>query len=132
MPSCIALCRYSRGRSKFAGWDYFLHLLSLVVSAVWGEWLFSLVGVRYGAVVLFLVDHGDCLYTQEMLKDTVRTKTYQAVIYQNNFLFKDKIVLDVGAGTGILSLFCAKGGAKHVYAVSATHIAKPLLLIFLE
>lgn len=54
-----------------------------------------------------------------MLKDTVRTKTYQNVIYQNKFLFKDKIVLDVGAGTGILSLFCAKAGAKHVYAVGA-------------
>jgi protein arginine N-methyltransferase 1 len=58
---------------------------------------------------------------EEMLKDTVRTKTYQNVIYQNSFLFKDKIVLDVGAGTGILSLFCAKGGAKHVYAVSHEH-----------
>lgn len=61
----------------------------------------------------------DLFFTlQEMLKDTVRTKTYQSVIYQNKFLFKDKIVLDVGAGTGILSLFCAKAGAKHVYAVS--------------
>lgn len=48
----------------------------------------------------------------------MRTKTYQNAIYQNNFLFKDKVVLDVGAGTGVLSLFCAKGGAKHVYAVS--------------
>ncbi|CAL5442881.1 unnamed protein product [Camellia sinensis] len=53
----------------------------------------------------------------EMLKDAVRTRTYQNVIYKNPFLFKDKIVLDVGAGTGILSLFCAKAGAKHVYAV---------------
>jgi type I protein arginine methyltransferase len=53
-----------------------------------------------------------------MLKDVVRTKSYQNVITQNSFLFKDKIVLDVGAGTGILSLFCAKAGAKHVYAVS--------------
>jgi hypothetical protein len=52
-----------------------------------------------------------------MLKDVVRTKTYQNVIYQNKFLFKDKVVLDVGAGTGILSLFCAKAGAAHVYAV---------------
>lgn len=52
-----------------------------------------------------------------MLKDVVRTKTYQNVIYKNKHLFKDKIVLDVGAGTGILSLFCAKAGAKHVYAV---------------
>lgn len=47
----------------------------------------------------------------------MRTKTYQNVIYQNKFLFKNKIVLDVGAGTGILSLFCAKAGAEHVYAV---------------
>lgn len=47
----------------------------------------------------------------------MRTKTYQNVIYKNSFLIKDKVVLDVGAGTGILSLFCAKVGAKHVYAV---------------
>lgn len=60
---------------------------------------------------------------EEMLKDVVRTKTYQNVIYQNGFLFKDKIVLDVGAGTGILSLFCAKAGAKHVYAVECSHMA---------
>ncbi len=77
-----------------------------------------------------------------MLKDTVRTKTYQQAIYnvrrrrsacsracaphaalralsratcaraaQNEFLFKDKIVLDVGCGTGILSLFAAKACA---------------------
>ncbi|KAK6151901.1 hypothetical protein DH2020_014536 [Rehmannia glutinosa] len=60
---------------------------------------------------------------QEMLKDVVRTKTYQNVIYKNSFLFKDKIVLDVGAGTGILSLFCAKSGAKHVYAVECSSMA---------
>ncbi|KAJ6372166.1 hypothetical protein OIU76_026618 [Salix suchowensis] len=60
---------------------------------------------------------------EEMLKDAVRTKTYQNVIYQNKFLFKDKVVLDVGAGTGILSLFCAKAGAAHVYAVECSHMA---------
>ncbi|MQM02650.1 hypothetical protein Taro_035417 [Colocasia esculenta] len=60
---------------------------------------------------------------EEMLKDTVRTKTYQNVIYQNTFLFKNKVVLDVGAGTGILSLFCAKAGAKHVYAVECSLMA---------
>ncbi|KAI3714712.1 hypothetical protein L6452_21671 [Arctium lappa] len=60
---------------------------------------------------------------EEMLKDVVRTRTYQNVIYKNTFLFKDKIVLDVGAGTGILSLFCAKAGAKHVYAVECSQMA---------
>ncbi|XP_022893238.1 protein arginine N-methyltransferase 1.1-like [Olea europaea var. sylvestris] len=60
---------------------------------------------------------------EEMLKDVVRTKTYQSVIYKNRFLFKDKVVLDVGAGTGILSLFCAKAGAKHVYAVECSSMA---------
>ncbi|KAL3747319.1 hypothetical protein ACJRO7_016150 [Eucalyptus globulus] len=60
----------------------------------------------------------------EMLKDIVRTKTYQNVIYQNKFLFKNKVVLDVGAGTGILSLFCAKAGAQHVYAIECSQMAE--------
>ncbi|PUZ70436.1 hypothetical protein GQ55_2G230300 [Panicum hallii var. hallii] len=60
---------------------------------------------------------------EEMLKDIVRTKTYQNVITQSSFLIKDKIVLDVGAGTGILSLFCAKAGAKHVYAIECSQMA---------
>lgn len=49
-----------------------------------------------------------------MLKDTVRTGSYRNAILQNEHLFKDKSVLDVGCGTGILSMFAAKAGAKHV------------------
>lgn len=47
---------------------------------------------------------------EEMLKDSVRTRTYMNAIMRNGFLFKDKLVLDVGCGTGILSLFAAKVG----------------------
>ncbi|PVV00912.1 hypothetical protein BB560_004690, partial [Smittium megazygosporum] len=44
----------------------------------------------------------------EMLKDTVRTDAYRDFIYNNKLFFKDKIVLDVGCGTGILSMFAAR------------------------
>lgn len=37
-------------------------------------------------------------------KDEVRTKSYMNAIVQNKHLFKDKIVLDVGCGTAILSM----------------------------
>ena len=42
---------------------------------------------------------------EEMLKDSIRTKSYMKSIVNNPELFKDKIVLDVGSGTGILSIF---------------------------
>lgn len=46
-----------------------------------------------------------------MLKDSVRTKAYKNAIMHNESLFKDKIVLDVGSGTGILSIFA---GTTHL------------------
>ena len=52
-----------------------------------------------------------------MIADEPRTEAYRNFILENQNLFKDKVVLDVGCGTGILSLFCADAGAKTVYAV---------------
>lgn len=60
---------------------------------------------------------------EEMLKDSNRTRTYQQAIENNPEDFKDKIVLDIGAGTGILSIFAARAGAKHVYAIENAEIA---------
>merc|ERR1712240_444827 len=62
---------------------------------------------------------------EEMLKDEVRTLTYRNSMYYNKHLFKDKVVLDVGCGTGILCMFAAKAGAKRVIGVSM------LLVLFL-
>jgi len=61
---------------------------------------------------------------EEMLKDEVRTLTYRNSMWHNKHLFKGKIVLDVGCGTGILSMFAAKAGAKHVYGVDMSGIVE--------
>ncbi|KAM4720800.1 protein arginine N-methyltransferase 3 [Rhinophrynus dorsalis] len=59
---------------------------------------------------------------EEMLKDAVRTDSYRDFMYQNTHIFKDKVVLDVGCGTGILSMFAAKAGAKKVIGVDQSDI----------
>jgi protein arginine N-methyltransferase 1 len=66
---------------------------------------------------------------EEMLKDEVRTKTYQMAILNNRHLFEDKIILDVGCGTGILSMFAVQAGARHVYAVDCSSIIERASII---
>ena len=44
---------------------------------------------------------------QNMLQDKVRTGTYREGILNNAIDFKDKVVMDVGSGSGILSIFAA-------------------------
>jgi len=56
------------------------------------------------------------------LKDRVRTLSYQRAILDNKSLFEGKAVLDVGCGTGILSLFASSAGARIVYAVDPSDI----------
>jgi len=57
-----------------------------------------------------------------MLKDRIRTRTYENAIIGCSHLIKDKIVLDIGCGTGILSIFAIRAGARHVYAVDQANI----------
>ncbi|XP_043477095.1 protein arginine N-methyltransferase 1-B isoform X1 [Leptopilina heterotoma] len=61
---------------------------------------------------------------EEMLKDEVRTVTYRNSMYHNKHLFKGKIVLDIGCGTGILSMFAAKAGAARVIGIECSNIVE--------
>ena len=61
---------------------------------------------------------------QNMMQDFVRTGTYQQAMLQNSQTFKDKVVLDCGAGSAILSFFAMQAGAKKVYAIEASSMSK--------
>ncbi|XP_054278834.1 protein arginine N-methyltransferase 6 [Macrosteles quadrilineatus] len=72
----------------------------------------------------YFSSYGDLKVHELMLKDKTRTEFYKNVIFSNKEVFQDKIVMDVGTGTGILSIFCAQAGAKKVYAIERSEIAK--------
>ncbi|KAF7660721.1 hypothetical protein LDENG_00277150 [Lucifuga dentata] len=72
---------------------------------------------------LYFDSYSDVTIHEEMIADHVRTNTYRMGILRNSEAIRGKVVLDVGAGTGVLSVFCVQAGAKKVYAVEACSIA---------
>ena len=67
-----------------------------------------------------------------MLSDTVRTSAYRDFIYSQKHLFTNRIVLDIGCGTGILSLFAAAAGARQVLAIDNSSIITTATRNFLK
>jgi histone-arginine methyltransferase CARM1 len=59
-----------------------------------------------------------------MMQDSIRTGTYRNAFLTHKVDFQDKVVLDVGTGTGILAFFAIQAGARKVYAVEASGMAK--------
>lgn len=72
---------------------------------------------------LYFHYYGMLQHQQNMLQDYIRTGTYFSAITENPDDFRGKAVLDVGSGSGILSLFAAQAGARIVYAIEASGIA---------
>jgi len=58
----------------------------------------------------------------EMLSDRVRTESYRNALVKNPDTLKDAKVLDIGCGTGILSMFAAQAGASKVVGVDCSDI----------
>ncbi|KAJ3413454.1 hypothetical protein HDV05_008023 [Chytridiales sp. JEL 0842] len=64
------------------------------------------------------------VHQQNMLQDTVRTSLYHTAIVANGpNMFRNKLVMDIGAGSGILSYFAVQAGASKVYAIEASGMA---------
>lgn len=52
----------------------------------------------------------------------MRTESYRDAILNNTKSFSGKTVLDVGCGTGILSMFSAKAGAQKVIGIDQSEV----------
>ena len=61
-------------------------------------------------------------FHRTILEDSIRTSAFKEAIFK--VVKKGDIVVDLGAGTGILSFFAALAGAKRIYAIEHTPILK--------
>lgn len=65
-----------------------------------------------------------------MLNDRVRTEAYLQAI--SDVVKPGMTVVEIGAGTGVLSVAAARAGAERVYAIEANSIARVAESLFLE
>jgi precorrin-6B methylase 2 len=63
-----------------------------------------------------------------MLEDRVRTSAFLAALEE--LVRPDDVVVDIGTGTGILAAGAARAGARHVYAIEATPLARHAREVF--
>ena len=71
----------------------------------------------------YFCTYGYLYHQKDMLEDQARMTAYHNAVRLNPRQFKDKVVLDVGTGSGILAIWAAQW-RKKVYAVEATYMAK--------
>lgn len=64
----------------------------------------------------YFCSYAQLYHQKQMLADHNRMAAYHSAILGNADVFKDKVVMDVGTGSGILACWAAQAGAKRVYA----------------
>lgn len=76
---------------------------------------------------VYLESYADLAIHEEMLRDMPRVDAYGRAIEKCGESWKEGPepirVVDVGSGTGVLAVMCAKAGAAHVDAIEASRIA---------
>ena len=77
----------------------------------------------------YFTGYDNHLVHRKMLADDVRVSAYADAMRDNaRARFAGKVVMDVGAGSGILSLLAARAGARKVFAVEASDMARTIVL----
>ncbi|CAJ2661516.1 probable protein arginine N-methyltransferase 6.1 isoform X2 [Trifolium pratense] len=71
----------------------------------------------------FFSNYDDVTVHRNMIQDTHRMEAYNSAVLFYKDRIEGKVIVDVGCGTGILSIFCAKAGARKVYAIEASQMA---------
>ena len=64
----------------------------------------------------YFCSYAQLYHQKQMLADHNRMAAYHSAILGNMDVFKDKVVMDVGTGSGILAVWAAQAGARKVYA----------------
>lgn len=72
----------------------------------------------------YFCSYGFLYHQKQMLTDEHRMQTYHRAVMNNKQLFCGKTIVDVGAGSGILSVWSGQAGASKVWAVEFTDMAK--------
>lgn len=71
----------------------------------------------------YFCSYAQLYHQKQMLADHNRMAAYHSAILGNEDVFKDKVVMDIGTGSGILAVWAAQAGAKKVYAIEYTDMA---------
>lgn len=82
---------------------------------------------------LYFDSYGNLSVHALMLRDKPRVELYSQALAQSRAAIEGKIVIDVGSGTGILSMICARQCApKHIYAIEANRYIADLSRVIIE
>ena len=77
----------------------------------------------------YFCSYAQLYHQKQMLADHNRMAAYHAAILGNAEVFKDKVVMDVGTGSGILAVWAAQAGARKVYASEYSSLSISLSLL---
>lgn len=123
LPVLMAFAAGATPRAALAGlqaeWELDDEGFTTVVAALIDQAFLVPVG-QESSVSLAQEGFASVMAHHNMLQDTVRVMAYQAAIARHS---RGCSVVEVGCGTGILSIFAARAGARRVVAIEESEIA---------